>query len=202
MTYSFHNDCYQSLPWTTEKRNVVRKVLDRYETYANLKFIQIGDNSEIDIGAKQSANIQFNHRPLERATGVASYGGPVSVSTTHKDLTTRSAFFTLMHEVGHSLGAKHTFEGNNVLSYMEDHRGLSVLSYIGTRMDVDRWNLSLYDLAFVQYRYGVNPNARTGNDYLHGGKGADTFISSTVHSTVTSIALPISIRMRTTSSWH
>lgn len=84
-----------------------------------------------------------------------------------------------MHEVGHSLGAKHTFEGNNILSYMEDHRGLSVLSYIGTRMDVARWNLSLYDLAFVQYRYGVNPNARTGNDYLHGGKGADTFIFNT-----------------------
>lgn len=44
-------------------------MLDRYETYANLKFIQIGDNSEIDIGAKQSANIQFNYRPFGAGNG-------------------------------------------------------------------------------------------------------------------------------------
>lgn len=202
ITYSFHNQYYQAMSWTPTKRKVVQDVLKLYESYANLKFTQIADNSGFDQGGTVSADIQFHHRPLERAAGVAHYGGHVSISTSHTDLNTRSAFFTLMHEVGHSLGAKHPFEGTHRLpSYFEDHRGLSVLSYTGTKMDVDRWNLSLYDLAFIQYRYGVNPNARTGNDtytfktfnpqvpdgnvLIWDGAGIDTFDASQENTGVT-----------------
>lgn len=202
ITYAFHNQYYQAMSWTEPKRKIVREVLDLYERYANLKFTQITDNSGFDQGGTVSADIQFHHRPLTTAAGVASYGGHVSINTSHADLSTRSAFFTLMHEVGHSLGAKHTFEGNHRLpGYFEDHSGLSVLSYTGTKLDVDRWDLRLYDIAFMQYRYGVNPNARTGNDtysfkafnpqtpdgnvLIWDGAGIDTFDASQENTGVT-----------------
>lgn len=202
ITYAFHNQYYQAMSWTEPKRKIVREVLDLYERYANLKFTQITDNSGFDQGGTVSADIQFHHRPLTTAAGVASYGGHVSINTSHADLSTRSAFFTLMHEVGHSLGAKHTFEGNHRLpGYFEDHSGLSVLSYTGTKLDVDRWDLRLYDIAFMQYRYGVNPNTRTGNDtytfktfnpqtpdgnvLIWDGAGIDTFDASQENTGVT-----------------
>lgn len=195
ITYSFNKEYYQARDWTHTNRKAVRDALANYAKYADLKFVELPDNSGVNVpNGVGRADIEFHHRPLTKAAGTAEFGGNVNISTSHNYMDNRNGFHVVMHEIGHSLGMKHTHETPNPLSYTEDSTGLSVMSYKGTQMDVNRWDLRIFDIAFVQYRYGVNKNERTGDDvytfkafntqvadgdvYIWDGAGVDTFDAS------------------------
>lgn len=195
ITYSFNKEYHQARDWTYTNRKAVRDALANYAKYADIKFVELPDNSGVNVpNGVGRADIEFHHRPLYKSAGVADFGGNVHISTSHHYMNNRNGFHLLMHEIGHSLGMKHTHETPNALNHIEDNTGLSVMSYRGTQMDVDRWDLRLFDIAFAQYRYGVNKTQRTGNDtytfkafntqvadgnvYIWDGAGVDTFDAS------------------------
>lgn len=93
-----------------------------------------------------------------------------------------SGFEVLLHEIGHAMGLKHPFEAP-VLPNGEDIQDNTLMSYTSNgKSDTD---LQLFDIAALQYLYGVNPNTNTEDNtytfsdkYIQDAFGSDTFDAS------------------------
>ncbi len=81
-------------------------------------------------------------------------------------------FITFFHELGHSLGLAHPFDGTfaGVLPSAEDSYNNSVMSYTalagnaGSDVDFYPTTPMLYDIQAIQYLYGANTSHHSGND--------------------------------------
>jgi serralysin len=83
---------------------------------------------------------------------------------------------TMLHEIGHALGLKHSFEsflGTPVLPIAEENRRYTVMSYVpppGTTGEAA--TPMLYDIAALQLLYGTNSATRAGNTVYTRSVGA------------------------------
>lgn len=88
------------------------------------------------------------------------------------------AYQVLLHEIGHALGLKHTFDAPE-LPASEDTQTNTVMTY---NLDWESaQSLGMFDLAAIHALYGVDRNARTGGQtytlvdrYIWDGAGVDT----------------------------
>ncbi|MEW6496174.1 MAG: M10 family metallopeptidase C-terminal domain-containing protein [Cyanobacteriota bacterium] len=156
-------------PFTQEQKQQAREALRLWSDVANINFVEVSD-------AGAGGTIRFGYAaPNFSANGWAYYpsthssGGDVWLNrTSATDLTPGSwGFGTLIHEIGHALGLKHTFDaGVATLPTSEDTYQYSNMSYtqhpdmLGVRPRTPQ----LYDIAAIQYLYGANTNTRSGND--------------------------------------
>lgn len=95
---------------------------------------------------------------------------------------------TLVHEIGHSIGLTHPFGDKNRVSLpqVENQDMLTLMSYtesehgrVNFQLNGERYyyanaalsatQLGIFDLITLHYRYGVNPNYRSGDDTYHIG---------------------------------
>ena len=140
--------------------------------------------------------------------GYAYPGGDVHLSSNYYSASDAFSQLdgatTVLHEVMHSIGFEHPFElGDNnsvVLNTLEDQNSYTLMSYTATDT-VGLHDLRVFDLAALQYNYGVNASERSGNDvytfakfnagsadgsvYVWDGAGVDTFDASTAGAGVT-----------------
>lgn len=143
--------------------------------------------------AKKVSSISDQEKPLHFVGGYAYRGGDVHLNSQvfaadnafDKDNLvilndfggyTQGGFGTVLHELGHSVGLDHPFDGkvNIPKGSSEDKVSLTMMSYqndlnqylpqYDAEFNVTATQFGLFDLAALHYRYGVNENQNSGND--------------------------------------
>ena len=168
-------------PWTgfralsTVEREAARAALDAWSTVANVRFVEVADD------AAGSGTIRFGWTaagPDEQShtyeVGEAAKAGDVWLNT---DAPWNDGFApgsygysTLLHEIGHTLGLAHPFEGDTRLPQEQDGYAYTLMSYTASAGDPGSWvdyeptSPMPYDILAIQHLYGANASHRAGDD--------------------------------------
>jgi Ca2+-binding RTX toxin-like protein len=200
LTYSFaetfsggENNAYL---FTDEQKAAVRAALAKFSAVIDVTFTEVasGEDSDLryilddltsaDSGAfagyasSQTGEIHLNSNLFSR-----QYANEFGELRTKQTLTEgESGFEVLLHETGHALGLKHPFE-LPLLPGAENNNANTVMSY--TRTVEPARQLAAFDVAALQFFYGVAQNTKTGDDtysfadkYVYDANGVDTFDAS------------------------
>lgn len=202
-------------------REMTRKAFEYWSNVANITFFERSSAVEGDIRIAQS--------PYLLQEGAAGWAYPPSNGTffpgddfvTPNDIAGDvwlmpfesevvegdDDYYTIIHEIGHAIGLKHSFEEPDVLPTSEESAQYTVMSYtahpngafaqLGTVTEVLQPKTPmLYDIAAIQYLYGANTSYNSGdNTYFYDdtpqimtlwdGGGNDTLDFSQLSSGVT-----------------
>ncbi|WP_447956258.1 M10 family metallopeptidase [Vreelandella sp. EE7] len=186
------------------QQQAVRLALQTWADVANINFVEVADNAQTqgDLRFGFSGAVTDNAAAWAYYPSIAQYrndwqgnlvdysvsevGGDVWINTAsqNSDFAQGSYdFHTLVHEIGHALGLKHSFEQSGsgvVVPGSEDTYQLSVMSYSPYRdmgyifeesgngsytyNYVNPEGPMLYDAAAIQYLYGANTDYNAGDD--------------------------------------
>lgn len=192
---------------TATQQAAARGALQSWASVANIAFSEVAETSSNvgDIRFTWTSAIESTSTGVQ-AWGWAQYpdsyypsGGDVWISTLSTGATTSDwsvgsyNYQALVHELGHALGLKHSFETAPVLPIAQDSRQYSVMSYTDSPhslfVQVTRGATStswqsfnvvpdgpmLYDVAAMQYMYGANLSYKTGDDVYTFGSSTPFF---------------------------
>ena len=186
------------------QENAARSVLAQLSSLINVTFQETTDaNSQIAFGnaALGSGIAAWTYYPY--STGTYNQAGDVWVNNQYSFNFSPSpgnfAYLTLLHEIGHAMGLKHSFEGTNSLPAAEDNRMFTDMSYSTDPLmpGVEPQTYMLYDIAALQSLYGANTATASGNtaydftgannllETIWDAGGIDTFNCSGLTSSVT-----------------
>lgn len=172
--------------FSTEQRINTRKVFENLENIINVDFVEVPDTSFNSLGY-EGGDIRFGEYgipfPTSTASAFAFYPGFTAEAgdiwinrlnsangpePTHDPDT--FDYYTLLHEVGHALGLKHSFTDISRLPESTDSADFTVMSYTGSE-SYDFFNdigapatFQPYDIAELQQLYGANTTYRNGDD--------------------------------------
>jgi len=194
ITYSFNQsipDSYRSetneiltqnwAPLTTEQKNTSISIMEEINNLLDIQLTKVDDNGDI----------RFNIVDMEEDTSAFSfypspdYGGDVFLSqafnTDPKNYGLHQGedgWTTITHELGHTLGLKHPFDGEITLPSNLDNSNHTIMSYTYEEDKVAEFTVdnstihasvtsinpslySLYDVSALQSIYGVNRSYHT-----------------------------------------
>ncbi|EER46192.1 calcium-binding domain-containing protein, partial [Actinobacillus minor NM305] len=166
-------------------------------SYTNIQFV------ESKISGDRDTFVHYASM-TNGSAAVARNGGHITwnAGSSWKGWGTDYLYYTALHEIEHTLGMVHTNAGD-IPTFKENGYGnentaeFSIISYdryVNDNLYLSLRDLRPYDLAYLHYRFGVNPNARAGDDvysfanyntyasdggrYIWDGNGVDTFDAS------------------------
>lgn len=173
--------------YTSDQKSAVRLALKGFSDISGVRFSEVVDSSAVEMRFFRDSLSGWS----SSTAGYAQYGGDVHLKNTYTNLSpspTVYGYQILLHEIGHSLYLKHPFEAP-ILPSAEDTQTNTVMTYNIMRPYAE--TLGKFDIAAIQYLYGVNHQARTGNDsysilthYIWDGAGVDTVSAATQTVTV------------------
>ena len=179
-------DKYGFKVMTKAQKAAVRRVFDYYGKLINVTFREVAGNGTADINFGTN-----NQRGVSAGYSYYPKMGPIAGKTSlmlandqwsNTDPQVQEGGYgyeTLLHEVGHALGLKHPGNYNAgggstpgpFLPAGEDDRQHTIMSYYDNNASryVNPTTAMVYDVAALQYLYGVNKTASTATN------GAFTF---------------------------
>lgn len=163
---------------TSGEQAAVRSALGAWSAVANIKFTEVAD-TKTSVGelrfAKTSYDTDYEYAHAYLPTSNPA-GGDVWFSTSNWNAA-RSAsilpgsddYHTILHELGHALGLKHSFDAPNAIPTALDSYFYTVMSY-SAKTAGDSGTASFlpttpqyYDLLAIQSIYGRNLSHNAGN---------------------------------------
>ena len=161
--------------------------LQRGGRYARTPQWESGDNSSVGDIRFAMSNLPSAAWAYYPGQDNAPYGGDAwfNKSDYNDPVVGYYAYYTFLHEIGHTLGLEHPHENkdNDVMSLSVDALKYSIMSYrdyIGDDIDGVGENFfpttpMLYDVLALQALYGANWNYRSGNDTYSWAPGAKVY---------------------------
>ena len=176
--------------FSSTEANAARSALQEWARVADLAFGEVNETSS-NVGEIRFAWTYSDFMAGESAhaylPGSYAAAGDVWLNARAPELSSFDAgsygYLALIHETGHALGLKHPFDGSPRLPGIEDNRQFTVMSYTPhphslyldvvqtgpgsfdfNYYDIEPETPMLYDIAAMQYLYGANLSANTGND--------------------------------------
>ncbi len=183
MPYGQYDNAGEWLGFSTlslAERAAFKASLAAWSAVANITFVEVADNASTTGELRFAATNYDNANEYAHAymPGYDPAAGDIWVGHAYFNPTNSAAigigsndFATILHEMGHSLGLKHTFEGWNPIPTALDSYNYSIMSY--TAHDTVHGDDGLasfypttpmyYDLVAIQALYGRNLSHNAGD---------------------------------------
>lgn len=136
------------------------EALDHIETYLNVEFVKVQRTSDPDlnVAAVSMPGSAIGHGGYSinyQGDTITSWDG-YTVFDADLDLSSASRFELLLHEIGHAMGLRHTFEASTPLPAEYENNLYSIMSYSANPMNgVHSDGLMLFDVLALQDIWGA-----------------------------------------------
>ncbi|MBK8176690.1 MAG: matrixin family metalloprotease [Rhodospirillales bacterium] len=147
-----------------------RSALAAWSDVANVKFVETTETSsnvgDIRVAYSSLSSIDSNAYAWSYYPSSYAESGDVWLNDDYSWSygVGSYSYMTLIHEIGHTLGLKHPFEGGDTLPTLEDNYQYTLMSYTDSDgADVYPSTPMLYDVLAIQYIYGANYATRSGD---------------------------------------